>query len=156
MKQKIRKVKNVTALLLESVARVGQAGEVKQLKPGFYRFLAQKNKAMLVTRQNLPKLEEMKLLAEKRIAVGRQGAENLKERIEGLVFRTRLTVGEHNEIYGSVNKQEIRDYLKQEGIEVGKGQIELEQPIRELGEHSATINLGYSTTATLKIVVEPK
>jgi len=143
-------------LLLENVAKVGQAGEVKQLKPGFYRFLAQRNKAVLITRQNLPKLEEMKLLAEKRIEGGKKGAENLKERIEALIFQTSLLVGEHSEIFGSINKQEIRDYLREQGIEVEKGQIELEQPIRELGEHSVTINLGYGIMAILKIIVEPK
>ncbi len=155
LRKKNKKDKNLAAVLLEDVPKLGQFGQVKKIKAGFYQFLAKKNKVVLLTKEIEADLEKIKTEARAKIEVGRLGAENFKNQIEALTYFEKLNVGSHGEIYNSVAKEQIKKFLLSQNLKIEKSQVELDRPIRELGDHSVKIHLGHGLAAELKIVLEP-
>ncbi|MGC8981823.1 MAG: 50S ribosomal protein L9 [Minisyncoccia bacterium] len=152
--RKIKKDKSVIVLLLEDVLNVGNKGDVKKVKLGYARFLISKNKAIVITKENKEKLEKLKLIAEEREKENKEKLEKLKEKIESLVYNAKLKIGEHNEVYNSISKTDIKNFLRSQDILVDKSDINLEKPIKELGEYNVEIDLGYNIKGNLKIIVE--
>ena len=62
-------------------------------------------------------------------------------------------VGENDVLYGSVTSGDIGEFLKNKGIEIDKRKVQLEEPIKKLGEHEVSIKLHPEVTATLKVLV---
>lgn len=148
------KDKGIKVVLLDDIFKLGQRGEVKIIKPGYYKYLTGTKKVIAVTKNNIHRIEDLKLIALKRTEKGKALAELLKNKIDEIVFRTTIKIGEHGEIYSSVTKNEIKDFLKEKGIKIEKNHIDLEHPIRELCEKTIEIHLGYGIVGNLKIIVE--
>lgn len=153
-KKKQLKDKNLNVLLLDDIVHLGARGEVKKIKAGFYRYLLQLNKIAQVNKSNWHQIENLKLLAGKKVEAGRAQAEMAKEKIDHLVYRAKIKMGEHGEVYSSISKNDIRKFLKGEGVEVQKDQIMLEAPMREVMEKIVEIHLGYGYSGQLKVLIE--
>jgi large subunit ribosomal protein L9 len=151
--KKTKKDKSVKVLLLEDILNLGNKGEIKKIKLGYARFLISKNKVIVITKENKDKLEKLKLIAEEKAKETKEKLEKLKEKIENLIYNAKLKVGEHGEIFSSITKTDIKNFLKSQDIFVDKSDINLEKPIRELGEFNVEIDLGYNIKANLKILV---
>ncbi len=154
MAKKIKKDKNLPVLLLEDIPQVGNQGEIKKIKRGFVAFLIRQKKAIVVNKNNLKKLENLKLIAEKNREERIHRLNQLKEEIEKLIFETTIRVGPNKEIYNSVSANDIISFLKKHDINVTRNQIELEKSIKTVGEYLIPINLGHGIKATLKIIVK--
>jgi large subunit ribosomal protein L9 len=152
--KKTKKDKSVKVLLLEDILNLGNKGEIKKIKLGYAKFLISKNKVIIITKENKDKLEKLKLIAEEKAKETKEKLEKLKEKIENLIYNAKLKVGEHGEVFSSITKTDLKNFLKSQDIFVDKSDINLEKPIRELGEFSVEIDLGYNIRANLKILVE--
>jgi large subunit ribosomal protein L9 len=152
--KKTKKDKSVKVLLLEDILNLGNKGEIKKIKLGYAKFLISKNKVIVITKENKDKLEKLKLIAEEKAKETKEKLEKLKEKIENLIYNAKLKVGEHGEVFSSVTKTDIKNFLKSQDIFVDKSDINLEKPLRELGEFNVEIDLGYNIKANLKILVE--
>jgi large subunit ribosomal protein L9 len=152
--KKIKKDKTVSILLLEDILNLGNKGEIKKVKLGYAKFLISKNKAIVITKENKDKIEKLKLIAEEKAKETKEKLEKLKERIESLIYNAKLKIGEHGEVFSSISKTDIKNFLKSQNILVDKSDINLEKPIREIGEFNVEIDLGYNIKANLKILVE--
>ncbi|GAB4122582.1 MAG: hypothetical protein Kow00104_06530 [Rhodothalassiaceae bacterium] len=129
-------------ILLERVPNLGQMGDEVSVKPGFARnFLLPKGKALRATDANRRLFEARRKDIE---------AENLKRRSEaesvaGKMNDARIVLvrqaGEAGQLYGSVTARDIADALTAGGYKVGRSQVELNRPIKELGIHRITIRL---------------
>jgi large subunit ribosomal protein L9 len=142
-------------VFLKDVARVGRAGEVKEVADGYAKnFLLPKKLALPATPSSI-KMAEAQLRKEEQ---GQQRhAEELVEvarQLEGLSLDFKMKVMEEGRLYGSIRGNQIAEELKRlTGIDIERTRIELLEPIRQLGSYELTIRLGRDLAPKVKVVV---
>lgn len=141
-------------ILLKDYEKLGKALDVVSVKDGYARnFLIPRGIAMISTEGNRKKIEEAKRLTARREENKIKEAKELALKIEQVPCTIAVKVGEEDKIYGSVSAVEISNYLKREGYEIEKNQVEIEEPIKKLGVYTVTIKLYKNITANLKVWV---
>lgn len=141
-------------ILLDDVNKVGRRGEVRDVSDGFARnFLIPKKLALSATEGNLKNLEHIKHQQQAKADRVRADAESLRARIEVLVYEERRQASEEGKLFGSVTAQDIADFLKAQGVPVERRRLQLDEPIKALGETSVPIRLHADVIAQLKVSV---
>jgi large subunit ribosomal protein L9 len=141
-------------ILLENVPSLGKAGDLVKVSDGYGRnYLIPKQKAILATEKSLKVIEHKKRQVQQRMEKTRKDAEKMGQRIENLSCTFAKTVGESGKIFGSVTSMDIESYLKENGFEVDRKKISLEEPIKNLGMFTVPIKLNPEVTAHLKVWV---
>jgi large subunit ribosomal protein L9 len=144
----------VKLILRESVPSLGEAGELVTVKPGFARnFLLPQGKAILATESNVRELEHKQRVVAAQVAKERKEHEALRDRIQAVALTVRARAGEEGKLFGSVTSAQIAELLAAQGVEVDRRRIQLDEPIKELGEHSVEIRLQRDLVAKVKVVV---
>ncbi len=144
----------VRLILREDVMRLGHAGDVVEVKPGYARnYLLPQGKAILATRSNVNELEHHKRVVAEQVARDRSALEALRDRIESLQLEVSAQAGEEGKLFGSVTALQIAELLAEKGVEIDRRKIAPTQPIKELGEHLVPIRLNHEVTAQIKVVV---
>ena len=141
-------------ILLERIEKLGQMGDVVKVKDGFARnFLLPQKKALRASEDNLAYFEKEKVTLE---------ANNLKQKQEAEVILTKLDdfnliiirqAGETGQLYGSVNTNDVKTSLNENGFVVEKNQIKLDKPIKELGIHKVSVKLHPEVQAIISVIV---
>ncbi|MDX1638247.1 MAG: 50S ribosomal protein L9 [Balneolaceae bacterium] len=146
--------KQMKLILKEDVEKLGDAGEVVEVKPGYGRnYLIPQGKAEIATPGALKQLELIKEKAERRAELTIEKAQKLAERLETTSVTIPVTVGEDEKIHGSVTNQDVADALAERDIEIDKRKISLDQDIKTLGEYTATVNLISEIKPQIKVWV---
>jgi large subunit ribosomal protein L9 len=141
-------------ILLENVPSLGKAGDLVKVSDGYGRnYLIPKKKALLATEKSLKVIEHQKRQVQQRLEKGKKDAEKLGQEIEKLSCTFAKTVGESGKLFGSVTSMDIENYLKENGIEVDRKKISIEEPIKNLGMFTVPIKLSAEVTAQLKVWV---
>jgi large subunit ribosomal protein L9 len=141
-------------ILLENVPSLGKAGDLVKVSDGYGRnYLIPKKKALLATEKSLKVIEHQKRQVQQRLEKGKKDTEKLGQQIEKLSCTFVKTVGESGKLFGSVTSMDIENYLKENGIEVDRKRIFLEEPIKNLGMFTVPIKLSTEVTAQLKVWV---
>jgi large subunit ribosomal protein L9 len=141
-------------LLRQDVEKLGRRGEVVKVAMGYGRnFLLPRGLAMEVNASNRALIEKERKAHEARLAKEKAEFEGLAGRINTLRFVAPRRVGENNTLYGSVTSGDIAEFLAGKGIEIDKRKIQLEEPIKTLGEHEVKIKLHPEVSATIKLTV---
>jgi len=141
-------------ILREDVDKLGRRGEVVKVTAGYGRnFLLPRGLAMAVTEANKAMIAKERKGHEARLAKEKAEFEALAARIGGLRFIAPRKVGENEQLYGSVTSGDIGDFLKSKGIDIDKRKVQLDEPIKHLGEHEVKIKLHPEVAATLKLLV---
>ena len=141
-------------ILLKDVDRVGSAGEIVQISDGFGRnFLIPKNQALLATDANVAQFETRRRQHEAAADREQKGASSLAQQLEKASLTAQVKVGEDDQMFGSVTSQNIADLLKEQGHEIERRLIELDEPIRALGVYNVKINLYTEVVASVKLWV---
>lgn len=141
-------------ILLKDVDRVGSAGEIVQISDGFGRnFLIPKNQALLATDANVAQFETRRRQHEAAADREQKGASSLAQQLEKASLTAQVKVGEDDQMFGSVTSQNIADLLKEQGHEIDRRLIELDEPIRALGVYNVKINLYTEVVASVKLWV---
>ncbi len=144
----------VRLILREDVMRLGHAGDVVEVKPGYARnYLLPQGKAILATRSNVNELEHHKRVVAEQVARDRSALEALRDRIESLQLEVSAQAGEEGKLFGSITTLQIAELLAEKGVEIDRRKIAPTQPIKELGEHLVPIRLNHEVTAQIKVVV---
>jgi len=145
-------------IFLQDVPNVASAGDVKEVANGYARnYLFPKKLAALATPAELQKLESRRQADARRQAGLEQEAESLAEVLGNLTVALKVRAGAKDRIYGSVTTAAIAKEIKRLiGHEIDKHNIELEEPIRELGSHQVSIRLTRNVTANVNVLVEAK
>ena len=141
-------------ILLERIEKLGQMGDVVKVKDGFARnFLLPQKKALRASEDNLAYFEKEKVTLE---------ANNLKQKQEAEVILTKLDdfnliiirqAGETGQLYGSVNTNDVKTSLNENGFVVEKNQVKLDKPIKELGIHKVSVKLHPEVQAIISVIV---
>lgn len=134
--------KYMKLILKEDVDKLGESGDIVDVKPGFDRnYLIPQGKAIIASDGAIKQLEMIKEKAERRAELTVEAAKELAERLETTSVTIPVTVGEDEKIHGSVTNQDVADALQERDIEIDRRKIELDQDIKTLGEYTATVNL---------------
>ncbi|NLG18794.1 MAG: 50S ribosomal protein L9 [Fibrobacter sp.] len=133
---------------------LGKAMDVIPVKDGYARnFLIPQGIAVPATEGNKKNVAEAKKIAERKEGKKVEVARELSKKIEQIPCTIPVKVGEEEKIYGSVSAQEISDFLKKEGFDVQKRDVDLAEPIKQLGVYNIKINLYKDVSARLKVWV---
>ena len=150
-------MKNTKVLLLKDVAGLGEAGDVKTVRGGYARnYLIPRGLALLATPQNLKRADEIRRVRQQRLERMKAQAQELAKRIEETPVEIGLLVGEEGKAFGSVKSSDILMKLAEAGINVEKGSIALDEPIKAIGEYQIQVKLHPEVSATLQLKVVPK
>jgi large subunit ribosomal protein L9 len=129
-------------ILLERVAKLGQMGDVVDVKPGYARnYLLLQGKALTASKANITAFEGQKAQLEARNLESKTEAEILGSKLDGQHFVVIRQASDSGSLYGSVTTRDAAEAATAEGFSVDRKQVFLIQPIKELGVHDVRVVL---------------
>ena len=146
-------------ILLERVAKLGQMGEVVRVKDGYARnFLLPQGKALRASDANIKAFEAQKAELAIRNDETRAQAQAQAEKLDGQTFIIIRSASDAGALYGSVTTRDAADSANEAGFAIGRAQIVLNAPIKELGLHEVLVNLHpeVETTIVLNVARSPE
>jgi len=144
-------------ILNRDVDKIGKAGTVVKVKDGFARnFLIPNGLAMPKTSANLKRLEQEKIRKTSELQKVKKESEELKIKLDNLSLTIAALTQEEDKLYGSVSAQDIANALKEEGFDIDKNCIILEEPVKSLGIYEIPIKLHPEVIANIKLWIVKK
>lgn len=141
-------------VLIKDHDNLGKALEVVAVKDGFARnFLIPQGIAVPATEGNKKRVAEAREISKVREDKKVAEARIVASKIEQTPCTIPVKVGEEDKIYGSVSSHEIAEFLKKEGFSIEKRDVNLEEPIKQLGVYTVPITVFRSVTANMKVWV---
>jgi large subunit ribosomal protein L9 len=141
-------------ILQEEVEKLGRRGEVVEVADGYARnFLLPRKLAIPATGGNLKRLEQIRAQLAKRTASEKASAEQLAQTLNSVSVTIARKAGESDQLFGSVTAADIAEALAAQGFNVDKRRIQLDEPIKLIGEYQVTVKLMHDVTSTVKVVV---
>src|SRR5688500_1073971 len=144
----------IEVILREDVSTLGRAGEMVRVKPGYARnYLLPQGLAYEATEGNKKRIAAETRARATRNEAERSEAQRLADRLGAVQLNLAGKAGEEGKLFGSITSQDIADALTREGHTVDKRRIELEHPIKTVGEHSVKVRLHPEVHAELRVSV---
>ncbi|MBS0124201.1 50S ribosomal protein L9 [Thetidibacter halocola] len=146
-------------ILLERVAKLGQMGDIVDVKPGFARnYLLLQGKALTASKENIARFEDQKAQLEARNLETKQEAGALAAKLDGQTFVVIRQASDGGNLYGSVTTRDAADVATAEGFTLDRKQVLIRQPIKELGLHELEVHLHpeVMVTITLNVARSPE
>jgi large subunit ribosomal protein L9 len=141
-------------ILLEDIPSLGKVGDKVKVSDGYGRnYLIPQKKAILATEKSLKAIEHQKRQVQQQLDKAKKDAEKEAQQIGQLSCTFAKPVGESGKLFGAVTSMEIEGFLKENGIEVDRKKILLEEPIKSVGMYNVPIKLNPEVTAHLKVWV---
>ncbi len=141
-------------ILKEDVANLGHRGDVVKVADGYGRnFLLPRKLALQATLANKAVIEQMKAAAARRSATEKAQAQELVAKLEPLALSFSRKSGENGQLFGSVTSVDIASELSAKGFEVDRRKIQLNEPIKSLGDFTISVKLHREVTAHLRVHV---
>src|SRR6056297_310982 len=141
-------------ILLERVAKLGQMGDVVDVKPGFARnYLLPQGKALSASNANIQGFEDQKAQLEARNLESRKEAEQLADRLDGQQFVVIRQASDGGSLYGSVSTRDAAAVATEEGFSIDRKQVLIRQPIKTLGLHDVEVHLHPEVEVTMQLNV---
>ncbi len=141
-------------ILRQDVPKLGHRGDLVKVAEGYARnFLLPRKLAVAATDGNRKVVEQEKLAAVRREATERGDAEKLAGLLTGLALTIRRKAGEGDHLFGSVTSIDVAEGLAAKGFEIDRRKIQLDDPIKTLGDHDVLLKLHKDVSATVKIQV---
>ena len=129
-------------ILLERVAKLGQMGDVVDVKPGFARnYLLPQGKALSASEQNIADFEARKVVLEAQNLETKKEAEALGDKLNGQQFVVIRQASDGGNLYGSVTTRDAAEAATAEGFSLDRKQVVIVQPIKQLGLHEVEVTL---------------
>ena len=141
-------------VLKEDIENLGHMGEVVKVKDGYARnYLLPRGLVVLANKKNLKGLEhEQRMIAQRREHLTKE-AQGISERLSQVSLEFAVKVGEEGRLFGSVTNMDIEKALKEQGVEVERRRIVLEDPIKQVGDYEVPIRLRPEVMPTIKVRV---
>lgn len=144
-------------ILKDDVKNVGKMGQVVNVADGYARnYLVPRGLAVEANIKNIRSLEHEKRIIQEKAKKIKISAQDLVHKISTMSFVIKAKAGEEGKLFGSVTTMDIAELLKNEGIEIDKKKISLDEPIKRLGSYSVNIKLHpeISTQINIQVVEE--
>lgn len=141
-------------ILREDVKGLGKAGQVVKVKPGYGRnFLLPNNLAYEATEGNKKKIAAENAAKNAKLAAEKGEAEAFAARLAAVTVAITAKSGDEGKLFGSIGGNDIAEALAKLGHTVDKRKIELEHPIKSVGEHAVVVKLHHDVVARVRVAV---
>ena len=141
-------------ILTTTIKRLGKMGDKVSVKPGYARnFLFQNNMALRDNKKNIEYYDKIKDDIKKNEEEKINNAEKLIENLKKIKITFNREADEKNQLYGSISKKEIIDYLLDNNIKVKSDDLLIKDQIKSIGEHIIEISPYENITKEISIVV---
>ncbi len=141
-------------ILKEDLEHLGNRGDVVKVADGYGRnYLLPRKLAMQATAANKAVIEQMKQSAVRRSAREKGEAEQLVAQYDALTLAFTRKIGENEQLFGSVTSSDIAQALEAQGFVTDRRKIQLEEPLRQLGEFLVPVKLHREVSAHIKVVI---
>ncbi|OGZ24671.1 MAG: 50S ribosomal protein L9 [Candidatus Nealsonbacteria bacterium RIFCSPLOWO2_01_FULL_43_32] len=141
-------------ILLQDVEKIGKQYEVKEVAQGHaMNFLIPKGLVKPATEESLKWLAVQKEILRVKAEEDLKKAQALATSLDGQEIVITIKAGEEKQLFEAVSAQKIAEKLKENGFEVKKTQVILENPIKELGEFPVKIRFSHNLEAEIKVIV---
>lgn len=142
-------------VLLESVRGLGDPGDIVNVKSGYARnYLIPKDIAVYATKNNISKIEN-RIAKAKQVELERvEKLKTVSAKLDKLTLKFELKAGEEDKLFGSVTTQMISDSLSDNGYQIERKDIMIDEPIKALGNYYVTIYLHKDVSSKVKIKVK--
>jgi large subunit ribosomal protein L9 len=144
-------------ILNQDVDKLGKSGTIVKVKAGFARnFLIPNGLALPLTPANLKKLEQDKLKKTLELEKVKKESEALKERLANISLTIPVLTQDEDKLYGGIGSQDIANALKEEGLDIDKNSIILDEPIKSLGIYEIPVKLHPEVLTKIKVWIVKK
>ncbi len=141
-------------ILKEDVPKLGHRGDVVKVAEGYGRnFLLPRKLAIEATAGNKAVVEQMRQSAVRRSAVEKSDAETLSKQLESVALEFRRKAGEKDHLFGSVTNSDIAEALEQKGFNIDRRKIQVNDPLKSLGDFDIPIRLHRDVTSRIKVSI---
>jgi large subunit ribosomal protein L9 len=141
-------------ILKEDVVKLGSRGEVVKVAEGYGRnYLIPKKLAIEATAANRAVIEQMKASAVRRAATEKGDAQALAQQVEGVTVSFTRKSGERDQLFGSVTSADIASELEHKGVQIDRRKIQLDEPLKHVGEFNVPVKLHKDVTVQLKVII---
>lgn len=144
----------VKLILREDVEKLGQAGDVVAVKPGYARnYLLPKGKASMATVARINELEHHRRVIGEQQAKALKDLQGMKQKLESFRLEVEAQAGEEGKLFGSVTMQNVAQLLAEKGVEIDRRKMQAAEAIKSVGEHEVSVRLHRELIAKVKVVV---
>jgi large subunit ribosomal protein L9 len=141
-------------ILREDIEKLGSRGEVVKVANGYARnFLIPKRLAVAATESNKKIVEQERQAHLRREAKAQGEAEDLAKMMTGVTVTIRQKSGENDQLFGSVTAKDVADALAAQNYTIDRRKIQLDEPIKSLGEFKVPVRLHKAVTTEITVVV---
>ena len=143
-------------ILLETVERLGQLGDVVRVRPGYARnYLIPQGKARYATAENLAEVRARRAELERLAGEALAAAERRRDALAGFAVAVKVETNPDGKLFGSVGATEIARAVSEAGAALERQELRLpDGPLRELGEHEVTVHLHPEVETAVRVTVE--
>ena len=142
-------------ILREDIDKLGSRGEVVKVAAGYARnFLLPKRLAVEATPSNRKIVEQERHAHLRKEAKQKDEAQDLSKLMAGTTITIAQKAGENDQLFGSVTAADLSEGLAAQGFEVDKRRIQLDEPIKLIGEFQVNVKLIHDVTAQFKLIVQ--
>ena len=144
-------------ILREDIDNLGSRGNTVKVADGYARnFLLPKRLAVPATASNKKIVEQEREAFLRREAKAKSDAEDLAKLMTDVTLMFHHRVGENDHLFGSVTAKDIADALEAKKFTIDRRKVQLEEPIRTLGEHKVNLRLHREVSTQITVIVEPE
>src|ERR1051326_4140379 len=142
-------------ILKEDVQKLGHRGDVVRVAEGYGRnYLLPRKLAIEATAGNRAVIQEMKAAAVRRSAREKGEADTLAQQFEAVHLAFLRKVGDREHLFGSVTASDIAQELEARGFNIDRRKIQLEEPLKTLGDFDVPIRLHRDVTSNIKVTIK--
>lgn len=144
-------------ILKEDVKKIGSMGQIVTVADGFARnYLVPKGLAVEANIKNMKSLEHAKKVIQEKAKKVKASVQDFADRLSQISLVIKAKAGEEGKLFGSVTTMDIAEQLKNEGIEIDKKKISLDEPIKRIGTYAVSVRLHpeVETQINLQVVEE--
>lgn len=141
-------------ILNKDIKDLGKIGEMVQVKPGFARnFLFPRQLAVEATEKRKKEFEHLQAVAEAKKAKAVESRKEILKELEGITVEFSVEASEDEKLFGSISNLDISKKLEEKGYSIDKKDIEIEEPIKLLGQYKATVSFSEELKAEITVAV---
>ncbi len=141
-------------ILKEDVPKLGSRGDVVKVAEGYGRnYLLPRKLAIEASAANKAVIDQMKASSVRRGVKEKSDAELLAKQFDGVNLQFTRRAGENDQLFGSVTSADIAHELEHRGFNVDRRKLQLDEPLKALGEFTVPIKLHREVTTTIKVTI---
>ena len=142
-------------ILKEEVPNLGHRGDVVKVAEGYGRnYLLPHKLAIEATQANKAVIDQMKASAVRKSAVEKADSEALAKQLDAVSLSFHRKAGEKDHLFGSVTSSDIADALEQKGFTIDRRKIQLNEPLKSVGDFEVPIRLHRDVVSKVKVSVQ--